>query len=59
MIAPGQQQLLEVIYVPSAVMHIMSGKAFSRARREHLIVDAALHTILASHACGSPIQSQE
>ena len=59
MIGSGLQQLLVVIYDPNAVMHIMSGKAFSRDRREHLIVDAALHTILASHALGSPIQSQE
>ena len=46
-IAPGLQQLLEVIYAPNA------------ARCEHLNVDSALHTILASHVLGSPIPSQE
>ena len=71
-IAPRVQQLLEVIYAPNAVMHIMSGKAIFRTRREHLIVDSALQTrrehlivdsalqtILASHALGLPIPSQE
>ena len=59
MIGSVLQQLFVVIYAPSAVMDIMSGKAFSSDRLEHLIVDAALHTILASHAIGLPIQSQE
>jgi len=38
----GLQEVLELIYAPNAVIHMLSGKAIARAVRVHFIVDAAL-----------------
>lgn len=46
----GLQELLEVVYAPNSVVHMMSGKAVSRAVRGHLLVDAALNALLTSSA---------
>ena len=42
----GLSDILEVVYGENAVIHMLSGKAYSRAMRGHLIVDQALSSIL-------------
>ena len=42
----GLSDILEVIYGENAVIHMLNGKAYSRAMRGHLIVDQALSSIL-------------
>ena len=42
----GLSDILEVIYGGNAVVHMLNGKAYSRAMRGHLIVDQALSHIL-------------
>ncbi|KAG8175315.1 hypothetical protein JTE90_013647 [Oedothorax gibbosus] len=39
-------EVLEEKYDSNAVLHMMTGKAISRAIRGHLLVDAALSTLL-------------
>ncbi|PIK60572.1 hypothetical protein BSL78_02508 [Apostichopus japonicus] len=46
----GLQEFLEVVYAGNAVRHMLTGKAVSRAVRGHMLVDAALNTILAAKA---------
>jgi len=46
----GLQELLEVVYAGNTVGHMLSGKAVSRAVRGHLLVDAALNTMVTSSA---------
>ena len=48
MAGSGLQELLETIYAENAVLHILNGKAISRAIRAHFLVDAALTSILMS-----------
>lgn len=50
MAGSGLQEVLEVVYAGNAVKHMLSGKAISRAVRGHLLVDAALRTILVANA---------
>lgn len=52
MAGSGLKELLELIYAPNAVEHMLSGKAVSRALRGHLIVDAALNALLYSATLG-------
>ena len=49
------KELLELIYTPNAVEHMLAGKAVAHAVRGHLIVDAALNAMLYSAALGAPI----
>ena len=44
----GLQHVLELAYAPNAVLHMMRGKAVSRAVRGHLLVDSALNALLVS-----------
>ena len=44
----GLQELLEVIYADSAVGHILTGKAISRAIRGHILIEAVLYAIILS-----------
>jgi len=44
----GLKEMLELIYAPNAVTHILSGKAVSRAFRGHMLVDTALYCLLIS-----------
>ena len=46
MAGSGLAEILELVYAPHAIQHIMSGKAVSRAVRAHLLMDAALNDIL-------------
>ena len=46
----GLQELLEVVYSPNTVTHILSGKAVARAVRGHLLIDSALNAMVAAKA---------
>ena len=58
MSASGLQHILELVYAPNAVVHMLTGKAIVRAVRAHLLVDAALNGLLLSKALGVPLLSQ-
>ena len=55
MSASGLQHILELVYAPNAVIHMLTGKAISRAVRGHLLVDSALNGLLLSDALGVPL----
>ena len=55
----GLKELLELIYAPNAVEHILTGKAIARAVRAHLLVDAVLNTLILSKALGVSIPDLE
>ena len=59
MAASGLKELLEMIYAPNAVEHIFTGKAIARAVRAHLLVDAALNTLMLSKALTVPISGMQ
>ena len=59
MAGSGLQDLLEVVFAGNAVLHILTGKAISRAVRGHMLVDAALNTILVAKACHIPLPTKE
>jgi len=42
----GLQEIMQLIYAPDTVPHLLSGKAYSRASRSHMIISLALHVIL-------------
>ena len=46
MAGSGLQETMETIYAPNSVLHILSGKAFSRAIRAHSLVQVALFSNL-------------
>ena len=46
----GIDKVLQTIYASNAVVHILRGKAISRAIRAHFIVDASLDAILSADA---------
>ena len=46
MAGSGLQEDFEVVYAGNTVSHILTGKAISRAVHGHMLVDAALNTIL-------------
>ena len=46
----GLQELLEVVYSPNTVTHILSGKAVARAVRGHLLIDSALNAMVGAKA---------
>ena len=49
--ASGYQKILKLIKAPNAVPHMLSGKAYSRAIRAHVIVDWVLNTLLVAEMC--------
>ena len=51
MAASDLQELLELIYAPNAVVHMLIGKAIARAVRGHFIVDAALNALILHIQC--------
>ena len=55
----GLQELLEVIYSDSAVSHILTGKAISRAIRGHILIEAVLYAIILSKIYGVPLPFKE
>lgn len=55
MAGSGLKEILESIYAPNAVEHILTGKAIARAVRSHLLVDVAVNTLMVSKALKVPI----
>ena len=53
MAGSGLRSLLEQIYAANTVTYMMTGKAYKRAFREHMLVDAALNTMLANKSFGA------
>jgi len=49
----GLCSVLELVYAENAVTHMLSGKAYGRAIRGHLLVDAAQNTLLAERVLGT------
>ena len=58
MASSGLQELLELIYAPNAVVHVLSGKAIARGVRAHFIVDAALNTMMLTDVLNTPMLIQ-
>jgi len=54
----GLQEMLESIYAPNAVVHMLSGKAIARAVRGHFIVDAALNALILHCGLNAPLPCQ-
>ena len=50
----GLRECLEEVYVPNAVTHMLSGKAYARATRDHELMDAALHAMILADAYDVP-----
>ena len=50
MAGSGVKEALELILGPNAVIHMLSGKAYDRAVRRHLLVDAALNALLTANS---------
>ena len=46
MAASVLQQILELVYAPNAVVHMLTGKAITRVVRAHPLDDAALNTLV-------------
>lgn len=42
----GIQEILELVYAPNTVTHILSGKAVARAKRAHFLLDTILNALL-------------
>ena len=55
----GLQELLEVIYADTAVCHILTSKAISRAIRGHILIEAVLHAIILSKIYKVPFPFKE
>ena len=49
----GLQEVVETVYAPNAVTHMMSGKAIQRAIRGHMLVDNALTVLLLENGVNS------
>ncbi|MCG8032822.1 MAG: hypothetical protein JAZ03_11695, partial [Candidatus Thiodiazotropha taylori] len=47
------------VYASNSVIHMLSGKALSRAVRRHLLVDAALNTMLVANTYNVPVPSKD
>ena len=43
---PGLKEVLELIYSENAVTHMLTGKAYARAVRGHVLLDAALNAVV-------------
>ena len=58
MASPGLQELLELIYTPNAVMHMLSWKAIAQAVRAHFIFDVALNPMMLTDVLNAPMPIQ-
>ncbi len=54
----GLKELLELVYANNTVIHMLTGKAIARSVRGHLLVDAALNTMLVADAYNLPLPLQ-
>ena len=59
MAGSGLQERIEVVFTGNVVRHMLTGKAISRAVRGHMLVDAALNTILVAKAYHIPLPTKE
>ena len=59
MVGSGLQELLEVVFAGNAVRHMLTGKAICRVVCGHMLVDAALNTILVAKAYHIPLPTKE
>jgi hypothetical protein len=59
MAGSGLQEVLELSYAGNTVSHMMTGKAVSRAVRGHMLIDAALNTILIADAYNVPVPTRD
>ena len=59
MAGSGLQEVLQVVYASNTVNHMLSGKAVSRALHGHLLVHAALHTILLADTYNVPLSLED
>ncbi|CAG2245619.1 unnamed protein product [Mytilus edulis] len=48
----GLKEVLELVYAPNAVNHMLSGKAVSRCVRGFMLVDIALHWLITEELFG-------
>ena len=48
----GLKDIMETVYAPNSVDHMLTGKAISRAIRAHILIDSALNGLLLSKALG-------
>ena len=55
----GLRELLEVIYADTAVSHILTGKAISRAIHGHILIEAMLYAIILSKIYSVPLPFKE
>ena len=55
MAGSGLKEILEMIHVPIAVEHVLTGKAIARAMCAQLLVDAAVNILMVSKALKVPI----
>ena len=58
MSASGLQYILELVYAPNAVVHMLTCKAIARALRAYLLVDAALNGLMLAGALRVLLGSQ-
>ena len=58
MASSGLQELLELVYAPNAVVHMLNGKAIGRAVRAHFIVDASVNVMMLIDVLDAPMPSQ-
>ena len=58
MAGSGLEEVLELVYAKNAVTHMLTGKAYSRAVRGHLLADSALNALLASKAYNITLPSK-
>ena len=55
----GFEELLEEIYAPNIIHHILSGKAYARAVRGHLLVNTALLTMICNALISAGLMTDE
>lgn len=55
MAGSGLEELLECVYAPNVVGHMLSGKAISRAIRGHMLVSGALYSMLVCQVFNLPL----
>ena len=55
----GLKELLELVYAPNAVTHMLSGKAVSHSVRGFMLVDIALHCLMTEEMFGTSHTNDE
>ena len=55
----GMQDILEQIFAPNSVPHLLSGKAVSRAVRGHVLICTALYILLTNETAATSRETPE